>query len=61
MRANVTVVMDIPVDLNQMFDKIQRLTEHLTHRQIWKANFVETDQRDGEPAHLSLTIHGDVT
>jgi hypothetical protein len=60
MRANVTIVVDLPTSLEDFFDGIQRMTDRLEDPEIFRASFVEYSQRDGTPAHISLTIGGDV-
>lgn len=60
MRANITVVINLPAPLEDFIDGVNRLTATLEDPTVFRASFVEYSQRDGEPAHVSLTIGGEV-
>lgn len=58
MRANITVVIELPCSLIDALALTERLAEPLTNPVIWQANVVERDSRDGTPGYVSLTIGG---
>ncbi len=60
MRVNITIVIDLPITREEFLEGVTRFTDDLDDPTIYRASFVEHDQRDGTPAHFSLTISGDV-
>lgn len=59
MRANVTVVVDLPVDVDEFITDLKKMTDTLVDPKVWDASFqAGGDQRDPQPAHISLTIGG---
>ncbi len=56
MKGNTTVVIELPISLDEMIAQLQLVTTQTTNNKIWNASFRESSQRDGTPKQLSLTI-----
>lgn len=60
MRSNTTITIDLPCDLRDMIEAIERVTAVLAEPRVFRASFVEHSQRDGTPAHVSFSIGGEL-
>jgi hypothetical protein len=59
MRANTTVIFDLPGDLDAFIEGMTRLTDEMENPRIWLARVTEQD-RDGTPGYIALTISGEL-
>ncbi len=60
MRANTTIVIELPIDWDDFVDQINAVTKLLDGRRIWQANVVQPSAIDGGLPTLSITIGGRV-
>ena len=60
MRANVVIVIDLPVGLDEMIDKINKVLASIEEPSVWRAETQAASQRDGTKSQLILTVGGEV-
>lgn len=60
MRANTTIVVELPVDWDDFVDQVNAVTSLLDERRMWRATIIQPSAIEGGLPTLSITIGGRV-